>query len=273
MVFQVAFSPCPNDTFVFFAWVNGLLKGASAIEPVLTDIQQLNEWCLQGKYPLSKLSFGCLGRVLDEYVLLPVGAALGWGCGPKVIAKKAFDPNELPNKRIAVPGSDTTAYLLLGILFDPPKNPIFCTYDEIVGLLETDRVDCGLIIHETRFTFADSGFIEIVDLGELWERNYNLPLPLGGFAAKRSLGMSCHENITVTLQKSLEYAWKHRNDTHGYVLMKSQEQCLNVVNQHIDTYVNQETLQLSQKGREAIDTLFECARGKKLLPLTDKSWQ
>lgn len=242
------------------------------MEPVLGDIQHLNEWAVAGRYPVTKLSFSCLGRVLDDYVLLPAGAALGRGCGPKIISNEPFDLADLPNKRIAIPGRDTTAYLLLCILFGVPSTPVFCTYDEITTLLQHDAVDCGLIIHETRFTFAAAGFVEIADLGELWERQHNLPLPLGGIAAKRCLGIDYLEAITRAVQQSIAFARRQPDACTAYILDNSQEKQQDVVDQHIALYVNDDSVELSPQGVEAIDTLLTLARDKQLLPKNNNPW-
>ena len=158
---KVAFSPCPNDTFIFHAWLKGLISSPINIQPVLEDVQTLNELAMQKRYPVSKISCYCLGLIEDEYQMLSSGAALGYGCGPKIIAKDKFPLEELGSKRIAIPGRQTTAHFLLDLLAPKPIEKRFCSYNEIADLIRSGAVDCGLIIHESRFTFAAQGFNEI----------------------------------------------------------------------------------------------------------------
>ena len=267
--FPLAISPCPNDTFIFYAWIHSMIESGVSISPVFADVQHLNHSVLKKENPISKVSINCLGKILEDYILLPTGAALGSNNGPKIIAKESFCYEDLGNKIIAVPGKDTTAYLLLQLLMPNPKKVIFCTYEQVVPMLASGEVDAGLIIHETRFTFEKMGFKQIVDLGEFWERKYNLLLPLGGIVAKRELGEEVLEEITNAIQASLNWAWEIQGKDKAfldYVLQHSQEKEPKVVQQHIDLYVNQESLALSDCGVKSIEKLLSLARGKGLLP-------
>ena len=163
----VALSPCPNDTFLFHAWLKGLIGNSLNPNPTFGGIEQLNRWAVQGRFPLIKLSFATFAQVTDRYQLLPIGSALGNHAGPKIIAKEPFDLAEIPSKRIAIPGQATTAHLLFKSLAPPSKEKLFCTYDQIFKLLDEDAADCGIIIHESRFTFKKPGCYEIADLGKL----------------------------------------------------------------------------------------------------------
>jgi 1,4-dihydroxy-6-naphthoate synthase len=236
--------------------VEGLLKNVPQVNPVLADVQHLNEWMLKSTYPLTKASIAAFRSCLSEYVMLPVGAALGYGNGPKIISKKHFSLNELSQKRVAIPGVHTTAYHLMRRLCPQPRVEVFTSYEHIIPLIERDEVDCGLIIHETRFTFQEKGLVEIVDLGELWQQKMNLPLPLGGFFAKRILGKEMLNQLTNTLRLSLQHAWKNPQDSKDYVLKHSQEKDTNIVAQHIDLYVTKDTYDLSSKGIQAIEQLL-----------------
>ena len=256
MILPAAFSPCPNDTFLFHAWVSGNVGGDISLLPVLADIQQLNEWALKGKYPFSKVSFGCLGQILNDYILLPVGAALGRDCGPKIIARKHFPLSELSKKSIAIPGKLTTAHQLLRILVPAPKSKHFCLYHEVPALIRKGAIDCGVIIHEQRFTYQEQGFVEIADLGKLWEAHFACPIPLGGLVAKRSLGFSVLRKITYAIQASLSAARADPKATHPYVLAHSQEKKPEVVQEHINLYINQESYQISDSGVKGIETLL-----------------
>jgi 1,4-dihydroxy-6-naphthoate synthase len=255
----VAFSPCPNDTFLFHAWVQRLVPSALEISPVFGDIEQLNEWALEGRYPVTKISTACLPQVTHLYRLLPVGSALGFNCGPKIIAKTPFSLSELSSKRVAVPGKHTTAHCLLNLFAPSPHKKHFCLFHETADLIDNGAVDAGVIIHEQRFTFKQKGFVEIADLGELWHQHTALPLPLGSIVVRKDVGDDAFEEISHSLKSSLEYAWNHPHASEHYVSMHSQEKDLVVIKKHIQTYVNAETLQLSAQGYEAIQQLIPIA--------------
>jgi len=272
MHLPIAFSPCPNDTFLFHSWVEGEVGQTFPVQPVLADIQHLNEWALDGRYPLVKVSIRTAAHVLDDYLVLPVGSALGHGCGPKIIANKPLSINDLADCRIAIPGKDTTAHLLLQLLLPEIRNTHFCTYEQVSRLLRDGVVDAGVIIHETRFTFSRDGFTEVADLGELWEQQHGLPLPLGGVVAKRSLGQETLNDITRAMQASLDQALSDPQAAQKYILEHSIEKDPEVVKSHIELYVNEETRHLSSQGRAAIETLFELGREKQLLPPFSGEW-
>lgn len=253
---QVAYSPCPNDTFIFGAWAHGAVGEELPIDPHLADIELLNQWALEGRFPLSKVSWAVLPKLLDNYIALPVGAALGWGVGPKIVAKEPFPVDEIASKRIAVPGQHTTAHLLLQCLLPEPKAKVYCLFHETTRLLNNGVVDCSLIIHEQRFTFERAGFIEIADLGEVWEQEHNLPLPLGLLVAKRTLDPSCIQQICHLVRRSMEHAYRHPVDNLPYILQYAQEMEPTVVRQHIETYVTKESGGLSAEGRRAAELLL-----------------
>lgn len=244
---KIAFSPCPNDTYLFYAWIHGKINSPLDAEPVYADIEKLNEWALKGTYPLLKLSFATLAHVLDRYELLPVGAALGHNCGPKIIAKEKRENFG----RIAIPGKLTTAHLLFDRLGLKAEEKHFCRYDEIYTLLHAGKVDSGLIIHESRFTYSQEGFVECTDLGELWGGL----LPLGGLAVHRDFPHI--PELISTLKHSLEYAHQHPREAEAFILTHSQEKDPDVVYKHIKTYVNEESLQLSSAGMRAIKRLTD----------------
>ncbi len=272
MSISLAFSPCPNDTFIYHAWVKGLVAPELPPVPTLADVQELNQWAKEGVHDVTKISINCLGRILEDYVMLPVGSALGQGCGPKIIAREGFSLSDLRSKRIAVPGEDTTAHLLLSLLTPEPKQKTFCVYDDVLALIRAGIVDCGVIIHETRFTFHQEGFVEIADLGELWEEQTGLPIPLGGLVAKRSLGNEKIAQITDAIQSSLRFAWDNPEAGASYRQTYSLEMDPEVLQQHIDLYVNEESLQLSPEGIQAVDHLLSEGRRIGLLPHSDKDW-
>lgn len=255
-ILTVAYSPCPNDTFLFRAWVEGKIEGAPPIQPILTDIQKLNERLHEGLYPITKASVASIRQVLDEYIVLPVGAAIGYGCGPKLVSNAPCTLEEIREKRVALPGEDTTAHLLFEHLCPNPKEKIFCSYDQIMDKVIHKEVDLGVIIHESRFSFASKGLKEVADLGELWEKKTHLPIPLGVLVAKRSLGNELLQKITRTLQHSLDLARKNSQILHPYITEHSQEKDPVIIQKHIDLYVTEETKQLSTCGMKSIATLL-----------------
>lgn len=258
---KIAFSPCPNDTFALDAWVNCKIASQITPEPVIADIQQLNAWAYQALHPVTKVSCFTFGKISQKYALLPSGAAI-CRTGPKIIAKEHFSPSELSKKRILVPGLDTTAYLLLRTLCPEPQEIGVARYDEIISKIVNDEADCGLIIHETRFCFEDAGFVEICDLGELFTQNFDCSVPLGVFVAKKEV----YKEAASALKASVQFALDNPDSSYDYVRRLSQEKDKHIIQQHIQTYVTQDTLQISEEGMRAIQTLFQLGVEQKLLP-------
>ncbi len=258
---DIAFSPCPNDTFAFDAWVHGKISSSIKPNPIVADIQQLNAWAYKALYPVTKVSCFTLGKITHNYTMLPCGAAI-CHAGPKIIATEPFSLSELANKRILVPGLDTTAYLLLRTLCPEPKEIGVCRYDEIATKLAANEADCGLIIHETRFCFEQAGFVEICDLGELFSHNFDCPVPLGVVVAKKE----AYKEAASALKASIQYAFDYPEQSKKYSHSLSQQKDSHIIQQHIQTYVTNETLQISADGMRAISTLFQLAVEQKLLP-------
>lgn len=263
---RLAFSPCPNDTFLFHAFVKNLIPHPFALQTSLLDIQQLNEGVLAGLPDLSKISFFTLGHILDSYCLLPSGSALGFANGPKIVsAQKGKTIADLKNGTLGIPGRNTTAYLLYRLLLPAAKYENFCLYHELVHKLQTRNLDFALVIHETRFNLEKEGLYEVCDLGQVWQEQTGLPLPLGCLVAKRSLGERVIAQIHEALIQSLDYAYAHPNAGNAYILEHSQEKDPAIVHAHIALYVNEETRKLSEKGMEAIRYLLRAGQELKLL--------
>lgn len=260
---EVAYSPCPNDTFCFDAWVNKKISCSVSPKPILADVQQLNLWAYEGRYPVTKVSAYCLGNICKEYVMLPSGAAISY-TGPKLIARQVIDLHTLENLVIAVPGLDTTAYLLFKALFGKAKKVIACRYEEVPSLVVNKEADVGLIIHETRFVFQKLGLVELADLGTLFKERYNSPVPLGVIVAKRTLPFLTE--VAHSIEQSIRFAIEHPKSSREYILTHSQEKDEVIIAQHIQAYVNEETIRISKEGIEAISTLFELAIEQDLLP-------
>ncbi|MDF2550412.1 MAG: hypothetical protein K0S07_1479 [Chlamydiales bacterium] len=248
----IALSPCPNDTFLIHAWAHGLIESPLSCNLHFGDIEQLNTWALEGRYPVTKVSIGLLPHIQDTYQLLPVGVALGRNAGPLIIAKKPFLLEDLAQKKVAIPGRHTTANLLLDLLQIPCLEKIEVLYSEILNQVEREEVDAGLIIHESRFLYQERGYVAIADLGQLFERAFHCPVPLGGYVAKKSMALEERNEIAALLQRSLSYAWQNPERSASFVLEHSQEKDPLIIQKHIDLFVSADTHTLSLEGQKAL---------------------
>jgi 1,4-dihydroxy-6-naphthoate synthase len=249
-------SPCPNDTFAFHALVHGLVDAPFRVEPVMLDIEELNRRSHTGALDLTKLSFGAYPSVADRYRMLPSGAALGHGVGPLVVARRGMTLAEATAGRIAIPGRETTAFLLLRLASPTLGEVVELRYDEILGAVASGAVDAGLIIHESRFTYAAHGLTRVIDLGEWWEERSGLPIPLASICARRDLPDDLVEAASVAIRASVEHAFAHPEASRAYTRAHAQELSDDVCDQHIALYVNRFSLDLGDEGREAIDALL-----------------
>jgi 1,4-dihydroxy-6-naphthoate synthase len=275
---NIAFSPCPNDTFVFHAWTHGLIPGAPELEVTYADIDITNNWAAKSKGPeVMKISYAALPWVLDEYKLLPCGGALGRGCGPLVLTNSseegANNPAALSGKRVAVPSERSTAYLLFR-LWAARHVPggvgeiVVMPFHEIMPALRDGQIDAGLVIHEARFTYPSYGLSMLTDLGSWWESDTGLPIPLGAIIARRSLDTDA---ITDWVRASVDYAWTHPEESQAYIMMHAQELSPEVAQAHIDLYVNEFTADLGDDGYAAITALLGRAADEGLVPSFDLS--
>jgi 1,4-dihydroxy-6-naphthoate synthase len=250
------FSPCPNDTFAFDALVHGRTPAPFTTVPALHDIEQLNALAREGTYELTKLSIGALAGVRDRYTLLRSGGAVGHGCGPLVVARERASLADAAHGRIAIPGQDTTAYLLLRLAAPALGEVVELRYHEILEAVAAGTVDAGLIIHESRFTYASHGLVEVADLGAWWERETGMPVPLAGICARADIDSELRGAVEDAIRRSVEYAFAHPADSLQYVRAHSQELSDEVCRQHIDLYVNDFTRDLGDEGMAAIDALL-----------------
>ncbi len=253
---RFGFSPCPNDTFAFHALVHGLVEAPFRIEPVLLDIEELNRRAHTGELELTKLSFGALAGVGDRYRLLESGAALGFGCGPLVVAREQMDLEQAAAGPIAVPGLQTTAVLLLRRFAPALGELVEIRYDRILGAVERGEVEAGLIIHESRFTYAEHGLARVCDLGELWEKQTGLPLPLAGICARSDLDAATFAAAGQAIRASVEYAFAHPEASSDYVRVNAQELSEQVRRAHIALYVNDSSIEIGATGMQAIESLL-----------------
>ncbi|MFF7995573.1 1,4-dihydroxy-6-naphthoate synthase [Kitasatospora xanthocidica] len=272
---SIAYSPCPNDTFVFHAWAHGLVPGADAPEVTFADIDVTNGLAERGELDVLKISYGALPWVLDEYTLLPCGGALGRGCGPLVLTLPGVDsPADLAGKTVAVPSERSTAYLLFR-LWAAKAVPggfgeiVVLPFHEIMPAVRDGRVDAGLVIHEARFTYGQYGLHSLADMGEAWEGETGLPIPLGAIVAKRSLGAERLRALTEAVRASVRQAWADPEASREYVLAHAQEMDLDVARQHIGLYVTEFTEDLGEEGYAAVRALLTRAADEGLVPPLD----
>lgn len=260
MKLTLGFSPCPNDTFIFDALVNKKIDTEGLeFEPVLEDVETLNNWALQDKLDITKLSFPAFFQSLDNYVLLDAGSALGKGVGPLLIAKSEVGSrkSEVVDKKIALPGINTTANLLFSFAYPEALDKKFIVFSAIENAVLNAETDLGVIIHENRFTYQQKGLHKVMDLGEYWEEKMKTPIPLGGIAISQSVKRSTALKVNELIRKSLEYAFANYPLITDYVKRHSQEMSEEVMRRHIDLYVNNYSLSLGEEGKLAIKTLFD----------------
>ena len=255
----LAFSPCPNDTFAFHALVHGLVDAPFQVEPVLLDIEELNRHGRLGTYDVSKLSFGVLPAIGGGYRMLRSGAALGRGVGPLVVAREPRTLAQAAASSLAIPGRDTTAFLLLRLAAPELAAVEMLRYDRILDAVATGAVDAGLIIHESRFTYADHGLSRVADLGEWWEETTGLPIPLAAICARHDLDADLAHEMERAIRASVEYAFAHPEASREWMREHSQELSDDVCDQHVALYVNEFSIDLGDEGLEAIDRLLQRA--------------
>jgi len=253
----IGYSPCPNDTFIFYALIHGKVSlPGITFQERLEDVETLNHMAVENRLDLTKISYHALGHLRESYALLRSGGALGRGCGPLIVARPGTTLADLKHGTIAIPGRLTTAYLLLR-LFDPSiDNVAVMTFDRIMDAVSTGKVTAGLIIHESRFTYPLYSLEKLLDLGEWWEQHAALPIPLGGILGKRSLGRELLLRIEAAIRESVQYAYAHPEEVMGYCGMHSQEMDPAVMKGHIDLYVNDFSLDLGREGLAAVRRLF-----------------
>ncbi|MEW2579799.1 1,4-dihydroxy-6-naphthoate synthase [Streptomyces syringium] len=268
---KIAYSPCPNDTFVFDAWAHGRVPGAPALDVTFADIDITNGMAERGEFDVLKVSYAVLPWVLEEYALLPCGGALGRGCGPLVLTKDGGSAADLAGKTVAVPSERSTAYLLFR-LWAATEVPggvgevVVLPFHEIMPAVRDGKVDAGLVIHEARFTYQDYGLACLADMGEHWESTTGLPIPLGAIIAKRSLGAARLRELAEAARTSVRMAWDDPLVSRPYVLEHAQEMDPAVADQHIGLYVNEFTAGLGEAGYAAVRGLLTRAAAEGLVP-------
>ncbi len=272
---SLGYSPCPNDTYIFYGLVHGQIptEHFSLRQPVLDDVETLNKWALARKLNVTKLSFHVLAHVLEDYSLLRTGAALGRGCGPMLITGPQPKPVHMKQWRIAIPGEYTTAAMLLRLYEPFCENLLVMRFEEIIDAVADGKVDAGVIIHESRFTYQEVGLECVQDLGEWWENVSGLPIPLGCIAAQRTLPAETVAEVEVAIRKSLQWAIGNPQGCDQYIKQYAQELEDTVVNSHIGLYVNDFSLDLGEEGVAAVNELFNRGIEAGLFPhLKKQNW-
>lgn len=249
------YSPCPNDTFAFHALAHGLVDAPFRIEPVLLDIEELNRRAHEGAFDLTKLSVGAFAAVGDRYAMLRSGAALGHGVGPLVVTRAPMTLDDAVRGRVAIPGKETTAFRLLRLAAPALRDTVELRYDRILRAVARGEVDAGLIIHESRFTYHEHGLHKAQDLGEWWERETSLPVPLAGICARADLDAETRVAAERAIRASVQYAFDHPQASADYVRRHAQEMSAEVCAQHIKLYVNEWSLDVGAAGLRAIERL------------------
>lgn len=259
---KLAFSPCPNDTFMFDALVHGRIdtEGLS-FEVQLADIDLLNQLAQLQCVDVCKVSFHAYARHLTaDWHLLDAGAALGRGCGPLLVQRADAEPNAWRRGPIAIPGNDTTAHFLLRhFMADTPARQVML-FSEIIPAVAAGRVAAGVIIHESRFVYPNFGIELVRDLGEYWESSTGLPIPLGGIVARIDLGSDVIDRLERAMARSIDYAFAHPNASRDYIRQHAQELADDVTQAHIALYVNEFSRSLGSEGRAAVQRLVDEVR-------------
>lgn len=267
---SIGFSPCPNDTFIFDALIHGKIDTEGLeFEVFMADVEELNQKAILGELDITKLSYHAFLHILEEYIMMDSGSALGNNCGPLLI-KNSGSENPSVNNLIAIPGKYTTANFLLNYAFPEFHNKKLVLFSEIESAIKNGEVSAGLIIHENRFTYADRGFDKVKDLGEHWEQQTGMPIPLGGIAIKRNLDKSLQEKVQRLIRKSIEFAFDNPSESLAFVKQNAQEMDAEIMQKHINLYVNEYSLSLGEKGKAAIEYMYKFSVEKNLITETEK---
>jgi 1,4-dihydroxy-6-naphthoate synthase len=272
MELQLGFSPCPNDTFIFDAMLHGKIdtEGITFI-PVIEDVETLNQKALQQELAITKLSYHAFAHLVDKYILLDAGSALGFGVGPLLISKNKIEniEDKIANLKIGIPGKLTTANFLLNIAFPQAQQKVEMVFSEIENALINEEIDLGLIIHENRFTYAAKGLHKVIDLGSFWEQKTGSAIPLGGIVMSRKYDKQTLDKVNRIMASSVEFAMKNPLSSASFVKQHAQEMEESVMVKHIQLYVNKYSLNLGVEGRKAVSTLLDSAVAQGLiLPFT-----
>jgi 1,4-dihydroxy-6-naphthoate synthase len=266
MKIRIAHSPDSDDAFMFYALAKDKMPtGKFEFTHTLQDIETLNRKALNGEYEVTAISFHAYVYIADRYILLPSGASMGDRYGPMVVARELWSQDELRGKKIAIPGTMTTAYLTMK-LFQPDFEAIPVPFDKIMNAVQNGSVDAGLLIHEGQLTYADHKLHRIVDLGEWWHQITGLPLPLGGNVIRRDLGKENIREVSRLLKESIQYALSHRKEALEYAMQFARDLDVETADRFVGMYVNERTLDYGEEGRRAVQLLLDRAHEAKVTP-------
>ncbi len=268
---SLGYSPCPNDTYIFYALSQGRIPAPFNLKITLADVEMLNRKIQQGTLDVSKISVSAVLRVLDKYRLLRSGGAIGRGCGPLVVAKKPVRMADLRHATIAVPGTLTTAHLLLRLNGIHRGLCVAMQFDRIMPAVSSGEVDAGVIIHEGRFTYPAHGLNMVLDLGQWWEEETGLPLPLGAIVVRRDLGLETAAIFEQKIRESLAFARANPADPWPYIAKHAQEMEPEVIRRHIETFVNDFSVDAGQEGENALKRLLSAACDLEKVPFSSDS--
>lgn len=267
MKLTLGFSPCPNDTFIFDAMIHGRIDTFGLeFDYILADVEELNQRAMRAELDMVKLSYHAYAYVANDYLILDSGSALGYRNGPLLISKKCLSHDDVNTARIAIPGKYTTANLLFSIAWPNALNKVEYLFSDIDRAILEEEVDAGLIIHETRFTYAKKGLIKLADTGEYWERLTGLPVPLGAIVVSRHLDPEVALLVNKVLRSSIEYAYADSLASYQFVSNNAKEMESDVMNSHIRLFVNEFTRELGTDGKAAVRRFFEVARERGIIP-------
>lgn len=263
MKLSLGYSPCPNDCFIFDALIHHKIDTEGLeFDVQLGDVETLNRQALKGELDITKLSFHAYAYVLEKYILLRAGSALGFNCGPLLVRRSTFEvqSNGMDNLKVAIPGKMTTANFLLSLAYPNLKNKIEYVFSDIEDAVLRGEVDAGLIIHENRFTYEQKGLKKIIDLGEYWDSMIHAPIPLGGIVIKRSFDTELQQKVNRLIKKSVEFAFANPQSSMIYVKEHAQAMSEDVMKKHIDLYVNKFSVDLGIEGGKAVELMFNKAK-------------
>ena len=267
MKLTLGFSTCPNDTFIFDAMVHNRIDTENIeFELVMADVEELNRMAFKAEIDITKISYHAYAYIADSYRLLNSGSALGYKNGPLLVSKHKVFPDEIEYLKIAIPGKHTTANLLLSIAYPNQKNKKEYLFSDIEEVVASGEMDAGLIIHENRFTYQQKGLLKVADLGEFWETKTGMAIPLGGIVVNRKLNLEVQKSVNRIMKRSVEYAFENPKASYPFVKHHAQAMDDNVMQSHINLYVNEFTRNLGGGGRKAIETLYREAFENKVIP-------
>ncbi|HKU66871.1 MAG TPA: 1,4-dihydroxy-6-naphthoate synthase [Candidatus Baltobacteraceae bacterium] len=266
----LAYSPCPNDTYIFSALTHGLLDNAPKVRVQLEDIENLNNSAAKADYELTKVSYGAIPLLMEDYRILRAGGALGRGCGPLLVTRPDSGTalEDFKDKLIAIPGEMTTAFMLLRLAMNRRPQTLALRFDRIVQAVADGTADAGLIIHESRFTYQDSGLVKVVDLGDWWESQTGMPIPLGAILVRRDLDDAQAKGLNDAIVRSLRFARANEAAIMKYVREHATEMHEDVLRKHIDLYVNEFSEDVGEQGIAAVKELFTRTHAARIIPET-----